>query len=167
MKIYNHHVVFIELNKSLKSAFTCDTGAAPRTVAMSILFGGATEVSTTRYGTVGSELKTGYYIGNDRKMLNMFDVVNYNNVERTIYVQSELEYLPGKPEGFVDTGLQLLNPGICGGQQGVAIQVPKGAQKFQVNSTGILVASDGYIVSMSKYLRSNTLQALHTNMCGL
>jgi hypothetical protein len=99
-------------------------------------------------------LKTGYYIGNDRKMLNMLDVVNYNNVERTIYAYSEIEFLPGKPEGYIDAGLQLLNPGLCGGEQGVAIHVPKGVQKFHVNSTGIVAATDGYIVNMSKYLDS-------------
>jgi hypothetical protein len=118
---------------------------------MSIFFGGATERSVTKYGSVKSDIKTGYYLGTNRVMANILDVVNYNNFEKTVYVYSEIEYLPGKPTGFIDTGLHLLNPGLCGGQQGTLIHLPKGVTKFQVNSTGIVAAFDGYIVNMSTY----------------
>jgi hypothetical protein len=143
----------MDTSKSQKSPYSCESGKGGRTMPVSIFFGGATEFSVNRYGSVNGSVKTGYYLGKDRKLLKWLDAVNYNNVEKTVYIYSELEYLPGKPEGYYDTSIALLDPGMCSSVQGTLIHPPKGVQKFKVNSTGIVAASDGYIVSMSMYIK--------------
>jgi hypothetical protein len=111
---------------------------------------GATETGNIAYASKKEDIKTGYYMSKDRKVMNMIDVVNYNNVEKTVYTSSEIEYLPGKAAGYLDTQQQLIDPGTCGGPQGAAIHPPVGVQKFSVNGTGIVIAKDGYILNISK-----------------
>lgn len=147
--IYNHHNVFMDFAKPPAAAFSCATGKAPRQLPMSVFMAGATEVGGLSYTAApGSNIKTGYYLGKDRKVLNIIDVVNYNNVERSVYVSGEIEYLPGKVEGYIDTRQERVDPGLCGGPNGAAIHPPKGQSKFMVNSTGIVAARNGYIVNM-------------------
>jgi hypothetical protein len=147
--IYNHHNVFIDLSKKVPTAYGCESGKASTLLQPAVFVGGATELSLQEYGTTSGDIRTGYYLSKDRKMLNMIDVVNYNNVERTVYTYTEIEYLPGKPAGYIDSNLQLIDPGQCGGEHGTLIHPPKGIQKFQVNSTGIIAALDGYIINLS------------------
>jgi hypothetical protein len=150
--IYNHHNVFMDLAKPPAPAFSCENGRKALEVPMSVFMAGATEVGELIFaGAPGSSVKSGYYLTKTRQMLNLIDVINYNNVERTVYVQAEIEYLPGKVEGYLDARQERVDPGMCGGQNGAFIRPPKGQTRFSVNSTGIIVARDGYLVNMSKY----------------
>ena len=161
--IYNHHNVFIDVSKTVPTAYGCESGRPSRNMRAAVFAGGATELAIQEYSTKKGDIKTGYYVSKDRRMLNMIDVVNYNKVERTVYTYTELEYLPGKPAGYIDTNLQLIDPGQCGGEHGALIHPPKGVQKFQVNSTGIVAALDGYILNLSTCIRIITNGSLTTS----
>jgi hypothetical protein len=146
--IYNHHNVFMDFTKPPPGAFACESGKVPKEAPMSVFMAGATEVGNMTFAAESETIKTGYYLSKGRNMLNMLDVVNYNNVEKTVYITGEIEYLPGKVDGYIDTRQERVDPGLCGGPSGVAIHPPKGVQKFTVNSTGIILARSGYIVNM-------------------
>jgi len=118
----------------------------------SVFAAGATEEGGIIYGSKVESVKTGYYVGKKRVLTNMIDVVNYNDVERTVYTATEIEYIPGQPAGYIDTVQQLVDPGTCGGQDGARIHPPRGISKFSVNGTGILMARDGYILNMRGHL---------------
>ena len=81
----------------------------------------------------------------------MIDVVNYNNVERNVYISAEVEYISGKAAGYINARQERVDPGMCGGESGVNIHPPKGVAKFSVKSNGIVVARSGYIVNMRMY----------------
>lgn len=146
--IYNHHNVFMDIATPPSAAFGCDNGKKPSTSLMSVFLAGATEIGEMTFAAApGSSLKSGYYLGKNRQLINMIDVVNYNNAERTVYVQGEIEYLPGKQEGYHDARQESVDPGMCGGQNGAFIHAPKGQTKFSVNGSNIIVARDGWIVN--------------------
>lgn len=63
---------------------------------------GATETGGMRFAATEGNIKSGYYLPKGRKVMNMIDVINYNDVERTVYVSAEIEYLPGKVPGYLD-----------------------------------------------------------------
>jgi hypothetical protein len=148
--IYNHHNVFMDLSMPPAGALSCESAKPHMDLPVSVFMAGATEVGEMTFAAVSGDVKSGYYLTNNRRILNMIDVVNYNNKERTVYVSAEIEYLPGKPAGYLDARQERVDPGMCGGESGVSIHPPKGVQKFSVNSTGIVVARDGYILNMSK-----------------
>jgi hypothetical protein len=150
--IYNHHNVFMDLSKAPAPAFSCESGKPHGEIPVSVFMAGATEVGEMTFAATSGDVKSGYYLPKNRRMLNMIDVVNYNNVERNVYVSAEIEYLPGKAPGYLEARQERIDPGMCGGESGIAIHPPRGVQKFSVNSTGVVVARDGYMVNMSKSL---------------
>jgi hypothetical protein len=171
--IYNHHNVFMDFAKPPTPAFGCDNGKIPATAPMSVFMAGATEDGHLTFGAAtGSSVKSGYYLAKDRQILNMIDVINYNDVEKTVYVQGEIEYLPGKIAGYLDTRQERVDPGMCGGPNGAGIHPPKGQSKFSVKGTNIVVTRDGWIINSSKYIlcksqfhaSANSLQGVTSTM---
>jgi len=149
--IYNHHNVFMDLSKIPTPAYTCENVKPKSAIPMSVFMAGATERGSINYAATKGDIKTGYYLSKQRQIMNMIDVVNYNNVEKTVYTSSEIEYLPGKVPGYIDTVQQLIDPGTCGGPAGAAIHPPAGVQKFTVNGTSV-VARDGYMLNIRGHL---------------
>src|SRR5258708_5867819 len=101
--IYNHHDVFMDFSSAPAPAFTCENMKPKGQPKMSVFMAGATETGYMSYAATNGKLKSGYYLSKDRNMLSMIDVINYNNVEKVVYLTAEIEYLPGKPEGYLDT----------------------------------------------------------------
>ncbi|QDS77201.1 hypothetical protein FKW77_002619 [Venturia effusa] len=160
--IYNHHNVFMDFSTPPASALACDNGREPAgQIPMSVFMAGATEEGLMSFAArPDASIKSGYYLAKDRKILNAIDVVNYNNVERTVYVEGEIEYLPGKQAGFLETRQERVDPGICGGQNGAFIHAPKGQTKFSVNSTNIIIARDGYIVNQRGHVHDGGIDVV-------
>lgn len=152
--IYNHHNIFMDYASPPASAFGCDNGRKPAGILpMSVFMAGSTEEGGMTFAAPpGSSVKSAYYLTKDRKILNMIDVINYNNVERTVYVVGEIEYLPGKQEGYLEARQERVDPGLCGGPDGSMIHAPKGQTKFSVNSTNIVFARDGYMINQRGHM---------------
>ena len=148
--IYNHHNVFFEANDP-GTAWGCEGGKGQKQLPISVLAAGATEDGILRYLSESNEVKAGFYLRKDRKILAMIDVVNYNNEERQVYTVTEFEYLEGKPQGYLRASQQRVDPGICGGEDGGAIRPPHGQSKFQVKSQGIVAAADGWVLNARKF----------------
>jgi hypothetical protein len=149
--IYNHHVSIMDLGRRPAPGYAC-AGKPAKVPPFSVYGAGATETGPLRFAAMNGGIKTGFYLPKDRKVYNTIDVVNYNNVERNVYVRVEIEYLPGKAPGYLDVRQERLEPGMCGGStNGNALHVPKGVSKFTVNSTGLVIGREGYIVNISKF----------------
>jgi hypothetical protein len=101
--IYNHHNVFMELTKNPPVVYSCESGSATTRQTPAVFNAGATEVGEILYSSSSKDIKTGYYLSKDRRMINMIDTINYNDFEKTVYTYSEIEYLPGRPAGYIDT----------------------------------------------------------------
>jgi hypothetical protein len=155
-KIYNHHNVFIQLNKNSPEVYGCK-GKPLKSQASSfkptVLTAGADEKGQMEYyAKLDDKLKSSYYLDKARPLINMIDVVNYAPQDQIVYTSTELEYLEGKPAGYVDAILHDIEPGICGGANGNAVHAPKGVNKFTVNATGIEALRSGYIVNMRAHM---------------
>jgi hypothetical protein len=156
--IYNHHNVFMDLTKPI-DVFGCEDGikAKPQP-PMTVLGAGATEDGTFRFYAEDGAITSGFYLPNDRQILNMVDIINYNNEEKEIYTATEMEYLEGKPKGLVQASQQRVDPGTCGGPDGAGIHPPKGQQRFAVKSQNIIALRDGWITNARKFLLIYTAQ---------
>ena len=155
-QIYNHHNVFIQLNKNASSVYGCTDKSRESKTAMvgaSVFTAGASEVGQFNYyAELNGKLRSSYYLKKDRRLLNMIDIVNYAEQDQIVYSSTEVEYLEGKPEGFVDAILHDLEPGMCGGPNGNAIHPPKGMNQFNVVARGMEVLHNGYIVNMRAHM---------------
>lgn len=160
--IYNHHVVFMDLSSTQAPGLACE-GKAAKTTAPSVFMAGATEIGGMRFAATQGNVKSGYYLKKDRKIVNIIDVINYNNVERTVYVSAEMEYIPGKAAGYLDSRQERVDPGLCGGPSGASIHPPKGVSKFSISSSNVIVARDGYIVNMRGHVHGKSFCCVITS----
>jgi hypothetical protein len=145
--LYNHHTVFFDITKSNLSPYTC---AAPKwgfgLSVVPLFAAGATEKSEQVFMASSPDVKSGYYLNSTGSIINMIDLVNYNEQDMEVYTSTEMEYLPGKPSAYREAYLTLVEPGLCGGQLGAFIQPPKGVSKFSINGTDIVMKQSGYFV---------------------
>jgi hypothetical protein len=100
------------------------------------------------------DVKTGYYLGKDRVILNMVDAVNYNKEDQQIYQVIDMEYLEGKQQGRLDQVEIIFDPFMCslgknGHYTGLLVQPEKANQtKWTSKADGIVIQKNGYLVSM-------------------
>jgi len=151
--LYNHHTTFFDMSKFPDTWLAC--GDTPhKAIPVTVLMGGATGAGDVLYTSANGEHKSGFYVGKDEKLNIAVDVVNYNDREREVYTISELEYLPGRPPGYVHTQSHVLPLGMCDGSGGLGatqIRPPPGQRKFTLSGKKeITVAKDGYMVQTCK-----------------
>jgi hypothetical protein len=92
------------------------------------------------------------------------DVVNYKDVARTIYLESVIDYLPGKQKGWLEAQYAVINVRHCdsgmNGRPGTNnVQAPAtGQTKWTVKAQyPVEIARDGYIISACKFMPSRSL----------
>jgi hypothetical protein len=109
--IYNHHVVTNNYGKKERGVTCPGSIAIPKTAGLFI--GGGNEHGDLLYTSEDGNFKSGYYI----KPIDTFDMegefMNYNTAPQTIYVVLDFEYLPGKPEGYLDAHSLTLSVAPC------------------------------------------------------
>jgi hypothetical protein len=153
--LYNHHNLFADLSKIPETWLSC--GDRPRgAIPVTVLTGGATGAGPIRYTSADGEHKSGFYVSKTEKISVGIDVVNYTPRERTVYTVSELEYLPGKPAGYMHTQSHVLPLGMCdsgGGMSAIHLRPPPGQSKFTIaGKNEITVTKDGYLVQTCEFL---------------
>ncbi|KAF2664955.1 hypothetical protein BT63DRAFT_464214 [Microthyrium microscopicum] len=159
--IYNHHTVFFDLNNRHASPYTCAAGKVGSKMATVPVFAaGATETTVQVYMASSGDVKSGYYLNKTGSITNMIDLVNYNTEDQEVYTMTELEYVPGKPAGYHDAYMTLIDPGICGGPSGAAIHAPKGVNKFSINSSDILMNEPGHFVYTSGHMHDGGVNVI-------
>jgi hypothetical protein len=145
--LYNHHTAFFDITKYNPSPYTCANQKPAFGISTVPIFAaGASENAVQVFMANGSDIKTGYYLRSFGTVMNLIDLVNYNEEDLEVYTSTVLDYVPGKPTGYRDSYMTLVEPGLCGGQHGAAIRPPSGVSKFSVNSTNIVMLQSGYFV---------------------
>ena len=145
--IYNHHTAFFDITKKNPSPFKCATRRAGFNLGTVPVFAaGAQEYAVQIFMATSGDVKSGYYLRKSGTVMNLIDLVNYNEKDAEVYTSTEIDYVPGKPAGYRDSYMTLVDPGLCGGPSGAAIHPPKGVARFSVNSTDIVMSKSGYFV---------------------
>jgi hypothetical protein len=148
--IYNHHLLFVDQNKVVPSVIAC--GDTPSYgIRASLFAGGSEDKGDVYYSTPDGMFDAGYYIGPDHEIIMGGDVVNYNLDQKTIYSVTELEFIRGKPEGFLESSVQVFNVAQCDSKSNGVFNIPKEQKKWEMKTrTPMTVSKDGYIVSIRK-----------------
>jgi hypothetical protein len=156
--LYNHHNVFFDLAGGAAPPISCGPSfldAFNVKMPFSIFMGGAADTKSNHYTTLDGRFNSGYYISNSSKILQMIDIVNYNNETRNVFTVSEMEYVPGKPAGLLAANAVPINLGMCDGVAGMkAIMGPMakgqsadGKKKFTLTGKDITISRDGYFIN--------------------
>jgi hypothetical protein len=156
--VYDHHLYHVDFWKKSAPLLTCpgDYGALfPHLYVPGIMTDSSEDKTTQYFTTADGKFDSGFYIGPEDKILHGAEVLNYNNEAKSVYVVSELEYLEGKPKGFMETMFQPMTAAGCDWNNALSlgglIYAPKGRTKFSIKSPEQISTRDGYIVHISKF----------------
>jgi hypothetical protein len=149
--LYNHHNVFIDLSSSPTSLVGCG-GDAFASVPVKVFLGGSADIRRYRYTSNDGKFNSGLYLAKNAPVIQFIDIVNYNNNTREVYTVNELEYYPGKPEGFMKGGMGGIDLGMCSGKTGMFIFAPNSQKKFTFSGKDITIAKDGYFLAMQGHM---------------
>jgi hypothetical protein len=148
--VYSHHVVFIASSKMDTEKLVSCNGRRLNVPTIPVFAGAAAENVPNSYAIKNATINTGYYLPKGEKIFLDVDVVNSKESDIEIYIESEVEYLLGKAEGYLDSDSFIISPSTCDSAAGVMggtyVKPPPGQQKFSFKGSDITMEQNGYIV---------------------
>jgi hypothetical protein len=127
----------------------CDGRPVPDFTPYSVVAGSGNEVMEfPALPEESKKVKSGYYIGEKDYLLVNIDFVNYREEDRDLYMEAEIEYVPGRP--YPHASMRQIPVGVCDSLAawGAAtnIHTPKGQTKFTMSGKkDIEILKDGYL----------------------
>jgi hypothetical protein len=154
--LYPHHAIFVSPSHfSMDPILSCN-GRSIKVPSIPVFVGSAAELADNQYTTQNATINTGFYIPKNEKVFVQIDMVNYKEYDQNIYLVPEIEYFPGKPEGYLDSNMYVISPSTCdsamGALGGTFVKPPAGVKKFNVNGTDMTFDTDGFIAFSRKLL---------------
>lgn len=91
--------------------------------------------------------QTGYYAKKDTPIIANIDIVNSNKEDIEVYPSADMEFLPGRPDDYLDASPVFLPVAGCDSKDFVPgiVQTPKGQTKWTVTSKDVLVNEDAIL----------------------
>lgn len=98
-----------------------------RQIGMSVFVGGGGSMGSGNPFSArpGSEVKSGYWIGKGGRMQLTSEIVNYDPVEKELYLTLDIEWSPSKAEDMLDVGMGALSADSCGAKEKGILHPPK------------------------------------------
>jgi hypothetical protein len=163
--LYNHHITYMDSSKTVDPWIACNGQPVPE-MPLSFFMGAGSEDIDDKYSPAnGKTTKYGYHIGKDDIVTVGMDVVNYQDIERTVYIVSEMEFLLGKPKDYQHAQSRIVYMGACDGDKARMgagnIHPPKDKKKFTLTGKNdIEVMRDGHLVSTCESIMKREKSAM-------
>ncbi|KAF2675179.1 hypothetical protein BT63DRAFT_462626 [Microthyrium microscopicum] len=143
--VYVHHAVTMDVSKPVTQYITGCTGDPA--AAFNPFIGAGVDDFTQYYTTKDAKFNSGFYVKDDTFLMQV-ELVNYKEVKQQVYLQMDMEYMPGKVGN--DASQAVLSATKCGSldlgfkpKAGEAGQIE--SQDFPVNVDGTVIASRGHM----------------------
>ncbi|KAF2401207.1 hypothetical protein EJ06DRAFT_382535 [Trichodelitschia bisporula] len=92
-----------------------------------------------------SSIKSAFMTGFNDMFLMEAEIVNYRPDNQTVYINAELEYLPEKPEGYLDASTVIFSATGCNNP---GYKPPNQNPQYNHTSEDFVMKQDGTIVNM-------------------
>ena len=102
-------------------------GHSRRQIGMSVFVGGGGSMGSGNPFSArpGSPVKSGYWIGKGGRMQLTSEIVNYDPVEKELYLTIDMEWTPGKASDMLDVGMGALAADACADKEKGILHPPK------------------------------------------
>jgi len=114
---------------------------------------GLVQVGNDAYGGANifspqnGDIKSAFLTGRDDTFGMQAEIVNYNEFNRSVFLNMELEYLEKKPEDWLDASTIVLSATGC---KDPGYRPPSGAKQYNHTSEPFAITNNGYIVNARK-----------------
>jgi hypothetical protein len=126
----------------------------PQITLMGVMNNQGEDSALTTYTSPDGKLNSGYYVKKDDFIISSGEVINYNNIEKKVYVVADIEYLPGRQPDFYESAIQALFISGCDWQNiggAMNLKLPAGTKSHTFKSKEMMFAEDGYLVNLSEH----------------
>ncbi|KAE9964922.1 hypothetical protein BLS_007981 [Venturia inaequalis] len=190
---YNHHLMVMDMSKSPTGPIACPDGKVTG-APVSPFFGASEANRDLQFVAPGIDFNGGYYVGKNDKLMLSAELVNYTNKTKDVYAQTEMEYVPGKPTGAIEIGLQVLEVDQCSappqtttqmvsswmgklgglvtgkapadsGMMEGMIMAPKDKKQWEMTSKEMSITQDGFILFRIGHIHDGG-EAVYLNING-
>jgi len=100
--IYNHHVFALNRDR-LVSSHICPGDTSPSRKGPDAVINSQTDQEISNYTSTDASIKTGYAIKATDKVDLLAEFMNYRATSAKVVIAFDLEYIPGKPEKYLNT----------------------------------------------------------------
>lgn len=119
-----------------------------RQLGMSVFVGGGGSMGSGNPFSArpGSPIKSGYWIGKGGRMQLTSEIVNYDPVEKELYLTLDIEWVPGKAADMLDVGMGALSADGCEDKEKGILHPPKNRAVVYKGDEWV-VTDDGYFMN--------------------
>jgi hypothetical protein len=117
--VYTHHIIMTDIGrKQVPNPVAMDCGGflidgnAPMGKT-SVFLGKGDEFDGKVFTPEGGAIKSGFYMKKADSINVLAEIVNYDTFDKDLYLRMEYEYLPGRPEGYLDIGMGAVHAANC------------------------------------------------------
>jgi hypothetical protein len=130
--IYNHHV-FATNRDRLVSGHICPGDSTPPEKFADSVINSQNDQEITTYTSSDGKVKTGYSIKSTDRLSLLAELMNYRKESARVNIAFDIEYMPGKPEGYLNTQGMMFTASPC-------------------NQTGFNVPTKQYTVTSNEWI---------------
>jgi hypothetical protein len=141
--IYNHHIFGTNRNK-LARTHLCPGDQTPEPKTPGIFIGGGTDQEYLIHTSADGKFKSGYELSATDKIDLVGEFMNYRPESQKINIAIDVEYLPGKPEGYLNS--QTIPFSAAAACENTRFNVP--TKQFSTESKEWAMPIDGYILNV-------------------
>jgi hypothetical protein len=143
------------------------TPLSKRQIGMSVFVGGGGSMGSGNPFSArpGSPVKSGYWIGKGGRMQLTSELVNYDPVEKEIYLTLDMEWVPGKAADMLDVGMGALSADACTDKEKGILHPPKD-RAITYKGEEWVVTDNGYFMNWTPQYLSQSRQPIQTPTNG-
>jgi hypothetical protein len=120
---------------------------------MSVFIGGGGSVGSGNPFSPrpGTNIKSGYWIGKGGGMLLTSELVNYDTVEKDVYLTLDVEWVPGKDPNMLDVGMGALSADRCADKERGLLHPPKD-KAIVYKGEEWKITDNGYFINFTPHI---------------
>ncbi|QDS68553.1 hypothetical protein FKW77_010920 [Venturia effusa] len=124
-----------------------------RQMGMSVFVGGGGSMGSGNPFSArpGSPVKSGYWIGKGGRMQLTSEIVNYDPVEKELYLTIDMEWTPGKAADMLDVGMGALSANGCSDKDQGILHPPKD-KPVTYKGEEWMVIDNGYFMNWTPHI---------------
>lgn len=149
--VYNHHIQLFDIGKSPPQPFQCgalnEKAGKGFSMGMGYFGGNAADGAPSLFTTPDGTFNSGHLLPKQSTVFLNAELINYASTPKSVYFVTEIDYIPGKPEGIMNTNVGIMSVNQCDLIPNPFLRPPQGKKVFELKSKNLTITQDGYLLS--------------------
>jgi len=148
--VYLHHVdLFVFGKPSQPMSFCINENATMKLPVAEVFANSQDNVGPWLMTTPDGKFESGFYLQEKSSYFTWGEAVNYADMAKTVYLETEIEYVEGRPAGMRDVTMMQVSVTGCSSEFGFMPPVDKEGS-FNATGPAVRIPRDGWLLNTSE-----------------